>query len=88
MQSPSKLIFEWIRKGNSQKSKEIDIEPHQRSVKIDNENLAYKNTGFNYDTVHDTWLPDINELILYCNKEMVGTVKFDLANFVDKPKQK
>ena len=49
--------------------------------KVD-ENFTGK-PNFKYDQVKRTWLPDMNELAVYCNEEKVGSVSFDLASFIN-----
>ena len=54
--------------------------------KVD-ENFTGK-PNFKYDQVKRTWLPDMNELAVYCNEEKVGSVNFDLASFINQTVQK
>ena len=36
-----------------------------------------------FDNVKQTWESDIAELSLFCEEALVGTCRFDLANYVD-----
>ncbi len=42
-------------------------------------------SGFKFNTATQTFLPDISEVTLYCEKKKVGTCVIDLAQYIDVP---
>ena len=41
-------------------------------------------SSFKYDSHTQTFLPDISEISLYCENQLVGTCAVDLVSYIDK----
>ena len=80
-QPNSVLSFKWSRNGKSVPSKEFQIDASAKVQKVDEHFTGRPN--FKFDQVKRAWLPDLNEIAVYCNDEKVGSVNFDLASFID-----
>lgn len=78
------LYIEWSRNGKSIQTKRNSIDHKSQSVKFYDKFKLTSN--LQYDTLNKTWIPDISILTLFSNKEQVGSVQFDLANYIGRTK--
>ena len=79
--SPKELKVTWAR-SNKQlptKVKQIDA---QNTVAVFKDKFMC-DAGLRYDAANNIWLPDLNDLTLYCGSDIVGVCKFDISQLID-----
>ena len=79
---PQDLQIEWRRAGKSVRTKKQTVDHQLKEPKF--KDRFTMSSGFKFDAVTQTYLPDISELTLYCEGKKVGTCTVDLASYIDK----
>ena len=76
------MHVEWIRHGKSIKTKKQTVDQNQIEPKF--RDRFSMGSSFKFDSATQTFLPDISEISLYCENQLVGTCAIDLVSYIDK----
>lgn len=79
---PQDLYVQWTRHGKSIKTKKQTVD--QTIVEPKFRDKFGMSSSFRFDGHTQTFLPDISEISLFCENQLVGTCAIDLVSYIDK----